>query len=290
MNIVLLDLHPFKIINGSLFYALEYTHKLVSCGVDSELVIHIPSDPEITTQTILSVFEEKYSCYWVGECLVFNTYNVKIHFLTRKVDVLKKSYKANSILFVDVYSFENFRHSPKPKFVFSNEYYEYQFNKLPDNCKSSTKFYGYYDYQYHSKDCKAPLMINFDIFRDILKTDNLDYVHLTDPNKFNLSYIKETVSLDEFLVKLPSKPIKNLFSKIKTIHYCQNSDVIDKNNRSLLEAQYYDIDILYYDCVSSERTISNINRLKSRVYDEFTLSKDNKLIKDIIIYEKSCNT
>lgn len=290
MNVVILDLHPFKIINGSLFYAFEYCSMLNSLDCESKLVIHTTDDTNI--DIITNTFCERYKCDFENGVFVFDNFNVSVFFFTKKVDILKLSYKSNNILFVDIYSYNNFKDIPKEKHVFSNEYYEPQFKTLTKKCQDSTIFYGYYDYQYHTENCDTSLKINFDIFRDIERLNNNDYIHLTDPiiNNYEMGNVIDILQLSDPLIKLPSTHIKNLFSNINCLYYYQNSDVIDKNNRSLLEAQYYGIDIFYYDSILTLTSINNIKRLKSRIYTDFTLSQTDKLINNIINLNKSCNT
>ena len=282
-NIVVIEIHPEKIINGSTFYAFEYFMALNKITPKtSRLVIRIPEYFEETKKLIIESFQEKYNC------------NIHIQFCKRKTDVLKLLVYAKCVLFLDIFSFKKYKDISIQKFVYSNEFYEEDYNKLSDNVKNTTKFYGWYDYQYHNIGCTTKLKINFDIFKELplMRPNDYTYLHLTDPNidSYNISLIKNRLKLTDILFKKPNEKIDKLFSKISTIYYIQNSDIIDKNNRTLLEAQYYGLNVFYYDFYSTSITNSNINRLKSREYNDFTLSETDILLRDITEYGKRKHT
>lgn len=277
-NVVVIDLHEDKIINGSTFYAFEYFMCLNKEVHDtSRLVIHIPNYTDEKKTALITSLQSKYKC------------NIHAVFCKRKTDVFKYMMKADSVLFVDIYSFMSFKDVKIKKFTFSNEFYKSDFDKLSDNVKNSTSFYGWYDYQYHSKGCRTSLKINFDIFKPLHQCKYImPYIHLTEPviDDRRVLQLKDELCLDEYLIKDPNIPIGNLFAKISEIIYVQNSDVIDKNNRTLLEAQHYGIGVEFFDFYSTQRTKDSINRLLSRDCEDFTLTRSDKLIQDVLNYEK----
>ena len=275
-NTVIIDLHPDKILNGSTFYAFEYFMMLNSKGCDtSRLVIYVPDNFEETKSLIIESFKFKYSC------------NVHINFCKRRVDVYRYALKSESVLFIDIYSFMNFKDIKVKKFVFSNEFYEEQYAQLNHRIKNTTTFYGFYDYQYHSEGCNNALKINFSLFKHLLNCERkVAYIHLTDPliTQMQQQKIIKSTNLPKnmCLIKDPNQPIKNLFSKLSLIVYYQNSEVIDKNNRTMLEAEYYGINTSY---IHHPYSCDNVERLKSRKCKDFTLTEDDLLIQDILNYE-----
>lgn len=271
-NTVIVSLHENKAINGSLFYALEYCMCLNDHTPNSSrLIIHCPSFRiEDTKEDILQSFSDKYY-----------QFDCEIIFTDSRTEVMKYGYKSDCLLFVDIYSYKMFSYINVQKFVYSNEFYLRDWQKLDFNTQNNSLFYGYYDYQYHSRGCQTPLKIYFKYFKDIERNKgNTDYIHLTDPNISPYHSLNMT-EMDS-IIKKPNGIIRNLFAKISKIVYYQNSDVIDKNNRTLLEAQHYGIPVTYsYE----ERHTDNINRLKSRKIYNFALSVKDRLIKDIMNYE-----
>lgn len=280
---VIIQSHSKKPLNGSTFYAFEYCAMLNNSGHKTLLIINISENFDETVKAIKTAFVSKYNIVIENDVCIFrNMSNVEIFFTDSQTNVMILASKMGSILFVDGYSYNHFKSLKPQKFFFCNEFYKSDVEKLNLHTKNTTKFYGYYDYQYHDTGNKVSLKIHFDIFKKLTpqrEYNKFYYAHLLDVYDSNTIDVLES---EDVKCKHPNTHIKFLYDRMIGMFYVQNVDIIDKNNRSVLEAQYHNIDVRYIDRVNSTSSSINIERVKSRTCCDFHLKSNDKLITDII--------
>jgi len=258
-------------INGSLFYAYEYSAMLKKINKNNKFIIVYSYMSDDDTNLILNAFKNKYN-----DIIDYNIINrIKLYSFISK-------YSIEKILYLDIYSFFETKKltgiKNKNTFIYVNRDYE---NKDYLDCNT----YGYYNYQTFKN--KTPLKLGTCFFKDI-KNTNENFTFLSGifydieslynyPKIYNEIYTK----YDNLLIKEHGKIYDDLFSKIDKIIYLHNS--LDTNNRILIEAAFYDKKIICYHLSDIQDSIQDrYNNIQNGNLDKYLLTKDDILIQDIL--------
>jgi hypothetical protein len=265
---ILYDFIQHKKINGTLFYCFEY-FLFLNKYKDTEFWIYNISDNDM--KFIMNVFKNKY---------VFDENILEKIKIPKLKDFLNTP---ETVIILDNKTYDRLR-----CFISKSKILWHKTDNKEDNFR--TKKYKKSDitfgsYWYQNYDIFETLQFNFEIYPKILNTSNNIFISspsLTNNQSLFLLESKNIfINKNKILFKEDNKHIKNLFEEFNTFIYVHN-DKIDTNNRLIVEAYFYNKNIILVDSTKNDSTYFRLNDLNKFGIDYFNLSLDNKLIKEYL--------
>jgi hypothetical protein len=248
-----------KLINGTLFYAFEY-YIFLRQYKDLEFFIFDATEYELTK--IKNIFKNRYN---------FNhKYLDDVKSASIK-DIYDASHRYKKAIILDHRTYNNVY-----MFLKKIDILCYAQNHTPFKRKPNLKLYGYYQYQDY--DIKEKLQFNFTIYPIIsdIKTNkkfitilNADIEMLK--NKYPNAIFRDT-----------HNHINNIFETFDTLIY-YHGDGIDTNNRLIVEAFYYNKEVILIDNgYQNDSVYFRYIDIKENGIQSYKLTKNNKMIKDYL--------
>lgn len=247
LNIVYLN-NKNKIINGTLFYCVEY-YMFLKQTID--VMFHIINISDKDLNKLKVIFKEKYK-------------SPDIHInVPKRVDIYSMS---GDFLVLDIKTLKSTMSFMRNKiFCYSNDTIDF---KLPYNVTT----YGLYDYQTFKPENTTKLKFYFDEFKPL--NQMLDTVPFSTSGKITSKVDKQ------FNVHR-----QNLFNNMSQLDYYHT--VLDTNNRMIIEAGYYNIHIIYHEELNTiDSAWYRYQDVINNKLQDYNLDNNDKLIKDILYQQK----
>lgn len=203
--------HNYHKINGSLYYAFEYSTQL-NCP------LYIINATNNDINFIIEVFKDKYLDNVIEDSIIIPI---------RKTDIFKLNIK--KALFLDIRSYNEVKY-----FVLCESHVFADSKHTNYRSKNKTLYYGSYDYQEYDVECI--LKLNTKIFKKLQQIDDKIFISTVRPE-----VLKKIDYHKDYLYKSNLAIIDNLFNHIRKIIYIHEQ--LDTNNRIIIEAYYYKIEL-----------------------------------------------
>ena len=280
--IVVYKFQPHNKVNGTLFYCFEYTMQLLELDQNVNFYIYNIKDEKdkvLVEKCFKEKYKEEYYKYFNNVCFLKHTVN------------LAKIARNDLSVFV---SFDIKTYNDYSKFAPLNKKFAYINSVKTEECywsnhidySSNTTFFGFYNYQYPSKEmlikknsffiCEK-LKIGFKYHKQYLKSDN-DLVFVSAPNMESLG---SKYDCYPYISKRTYYCFDNIFKNVNFIIYIHND--FDTNNRIIPEAFYHFKKFELIDMVDINDSIKH--RLDLCLNDklcELTLEPSSLIIQSII--------
>lgn len=265
MNAVIYYVNSHKKINGTLFYCFEYYSFIKQYIPDLKIILLNTSDEDM--KFIKEIFIEKYLID-----------NVNCLNLTKITDFAKLNIQNLLILDINTYKkIKDFSYKIDKIHIYSNDTNNYL------NKKNNHIFYGWYDFQ--NFNIKTRIKLFKELHRTFKDKGNKTFItFLNADNKYVLYNLG--INDEDVYVKKLNEHNKNLFQNINRIIYWHNGQ-LDKNNRTLIESQIHNIELLVYlNGYEHDSIKERWDTIQQGNVDEYYLTIDDILVQNFI---KDCN-
>lgn len=255
MKSIIYEVIPDKIINGTLFYCLEYF--LTSLEISKDVLLILYCSNKKQENIIKNAFNEKYNSKYLNE----NLENIKFCYDFKEMNYLVQK---SRVLFLDIRSFNKFRFLSKDILVYAH-------NSIKIKPEPYIKIYGFFHYQHYN--IKNRLKIGFKYHKIFNKNDNL--IFDSSPNMPKTKNIFKQPNI-----------FFNIFKHCSKIAYTQTSKK-DTNNRITLEAIYHKKELeIFFNYKLLETFNDSLNDRIKLIYSKrlnlVELNKDDRIIQDFI--------